>query len=365
MSAVDDLPQNTMTDTEQLSPTIPNDEAIWGAFRGRGTDPKSIKKLCTWFRKGILNDLRPSAVLEALLAKTGARTPKSKGQYITLVGTLIGYIDADVLGVTEDFKRRLYDEFHGLAAYVQAPYDAARAQGRLSDAEMRAWHDWDDLRSKVLAHYESTKVVLRDPLGSRSDLAAFSTVVFLLGLMLMPNTRSALLDVKVSGYDPENDNYILFSGYSDYRQAVIVWNKRKRGTAKRFNYTRHIQQIPIDYVRILWDYNAYWSSRKPSRQFLLVNTRGDPLGAALTQKNIFKLTDRLVGKRIGLRLLRPMQVTAMGLPSTDQALTLLARDFHHAADQHRLYFREGNPPVDDDGSYVEDDGSVGEGSGEE
>lgn len=232
-----------------------------------------------------------------------------------------------------------------------------RAEGGSSEREKNA--DWEVITAKEKEHTTEVLKLMDKPLLVKADHDAIRSAHMLATLTRMPNVRSLMSLVKRRDFDPEKDNYISFSE-EEYGQTVIVWNNRK-GNQKRFN-----QVIPDDLARLLKRYvEKIVCVYHPDQPYLFpievkeVKKKDDDdeevqLTEAAKAKKlaenrmkrfreiIANLNKKLLGQPLGESDMRRIQITYIGMPPVEADLARLALEFHHSANEHRLYFRNAH-----------------------
>lgn len=290
-------------------------------------------RLLKWHEMGILNPLSPLVVLEKILRAQDLKTPGTKANNLGYVQALIGKLrpTPEVLGYTSEQLEQLFDEYNTLVRQIKQPSVDMRAQGVRSESDVSNWHDFDDIKAKYLdlLHTIERRMLPGRPMRDQ-DFLEYTTVVFALSSLLMCNTRSVWLTVKVANVDPLKDNFVTMT--LDTSSMFVTFNKTKA--------TKHMftQAVPHEYAAVLNRYDAAASLRHPDREYLFVNSRGGACDPHAVQSRLLDLSRVTFNKTLGIARLRRIQVAHMGPRSTEAELTTLARAFHHSFAEHMRYF---------------------------
>ncbi|KAJ3028970.1 hypothetical protein HDV00_009891 [Rhizophlyctis rosea] len=329
-----------------------------------------------YLNAGILSmDLEKLADVKAAIARFhkvtefNTSTNNTVGQYLGSVSNTLGKIFAKweqpPAGVTPeqheklqkalrspDACKKLKDDYVAESKRLRKPRQEVRENGDSAPREKH--HDWEDIVEKEKNHTGNMMEYLLNAEVPPKRVTEIRNAVMLAATTRMENTRAAWATVKVRNFDPQVDNYILFSEEA-YGDSVVVWNDRKGGGGN--NHKRYIQTVPKDLADLVYRYACELHS---NQDFLFpidvkgVYMSGEKKGQSKPPKEILKdrqkqfadairdLTKKLLGTSIGESDMRRIQITHMGLPDTHADLERLAVRFHHSADEHRKYFRKAH-----------------------
>lgn len=317
-----------------------------------GSKAKNNRQLVTHLKKyqqaGILTEIENVDVVMSGMRKLHPEVnQRTLGQYTGFLSNFLGKLVQHKKNVTlphghttlkalDNVPRERLEHLHhtycGKAKELQNPAKADRKEGKSSPREKNDFN-WGALDTKSDQYYKKSAVVYDKTEPSSTEVIQLRNALLHRSVMMMPNIRSRIIDIKYRDYDPLIDNYIRFSG-EPYGDTVISWNQRKG--AGGINTKQYNQTIPEALAMMLRKY----VTRFAQTEYMF--SKDD--GANMTKEHFGRIIQdinlTLIGRRIGASDMRRVQITKIGFPSTVAELERLAVQFHHSASEHRHYFRK-------------------------
>lgn len=262
---------------------------------------------------------------------------KDPHQHMGYVGALIPFCETHELDITAEQQIALYRLINKTARDLKEKYEKNRDNGEKSQKEKEQWVIWNEIVAKVQKYYDDHKYVYGKVDPTPDEIAELQKALIIYMQVFLPSPRAFFATLCLFDHiatSAGKDNVVVWNKADETDDIHLIWNYNKRDI-------RFVQSVN----GTVKDEMMRWIERfRKGQRYLFSDADGTKLKINTFCKMVGNLTYAILGKRIGVQVLRVIQINAPVWKEPYQKGTLaekrrIARLFQHSTDQHEKYMR--------------------------
>ena len=214
-----------------------------------------------------------------------------------------------------------------------AEYDKKRSTNKASDKEKENWTGYTALKKASTEYKRSIGRIFKNPKYNTKDLFLYTKYVCV-RFYSSYAFRNELATVKLEG--GSNDNLLIKKKGGTYKVALRKHKTSRSAGTIEVDLDKNVSKVLTRYIK--------YRNKVPQveHQYLLSNSKGEPLSQRMLGNILREITSKFLGKRFATRQLRIMQATQDS--ELIQKATEAAKKQLHSIKQHGEYARKIKDP---------------------